>query len=66
MSIQLNIHWIIKQDVNKCNLSKISEVITKVKEVWSGLDQIKVKYVIVNILIKLSKCIEVKRQWIDY
>ena len=34
-----NVWGIVKQQLNKCDLSKISEVIAKVKEIWSELDQ---------------------------
>ena len=34
-----NVWGIVKQQVNKCDLSKISEVKAKVKEIWSELDQ---------------------------
>ena len=61
-----NIWGIIKQEVNKCNLSKISEVISKVKEVWSELDQSKVEHAIENMPIRLSKCIDAEGDWIDY
>ena len=57
---------IIKQEVNKCNLSKISEVILKVKEVWSELDQSKVEHSIENLPIRLSKYIDDEGDWIDY
>ena len=33
-----NVWGIVKQQVGKCDLSKISEVIAKVKEIWSELD----------------------------
>ena len=34
-----NVWGIMKQQVNKIDLLKISEVIAKVKEIWSELDQ---------------------------
>ena len=34
-----NVWGIVKQQIKKCDLSKISEVIAKVKEIWSELDQ---------------------------
>ena len=45
----------MKQQVNKCDLSKISEVITKVKEIWSELDQEVIENVIQNMPIRLNK-----------
>ena len=45
----------MKQQVNKCDLSKISEVIAKVKEIWSELDQEVIENVIQNIRIRLNK-----------
>ena len=57
---------IVKQQVNKCDSSKISEVIAKVKEIWSELDQEVMEYVIKNIPIRLNKWIESEGDWIDY
>ena len=53
-----NFWGIVKQQVNKCDLSKISEVIAKVKEIWSELDQEVIKNVIKNMPIRLNKWIE--------
>ena len=50
-----NVWGIVKQQVNKCDLSKISEVIAKVKEIWSELDQEVIENVIQNMPIKLNK-----------
>ena len=53
---QIENFWgIVKQQVNKCDLSEISEVIAKVKEIWSELDQEVIKNVIKNMPIRLNK-----------
>ena len=57
---------IVKQQVSKCNLSKISKIIAKVKEIWSKLDQEVIKNVIQNMPIRLNKWIEPEGDWIDY
>ena len=57
---------IIKHEVNKCSLSKISEVITKyekyIKWTWSK----KNRNAIIDISLRISKCIEVEKDWIYY
>ena len=50
-----NVWGIVKQQVNKCDLSKISKVIAKVKEIWSELDQEVIEKVIQNMPIILNK-----------
>ena len=50
-----NVWGIVKQQVNKCDLSKISEVIAKVKEIWSELDLKVIENVIQNMPIRLNK-----------
>ena len=49
-----NVWGILKQQVNKCDLSKISEVIAKVKEIWSELDKEVIENVIQNMPIRLN------------
>ena len=49
-----NVWGIVKQQVNKCDLSKFSEVIAKVNEIWSELDQEVIKNVIQNMPIRLN------------
>ena len=61
-----NVWGIVKQQVNKCNLSKISEVIAKVKEIWSELDQEVIENVFQNMSIRLNKLIESEGDRIDY
>ena len=61
-----NVWGIVKQQVNKCDLSKISEVIAKVKEIWSESDQEVIENVIQNMPIRLNKWIESEGDWIDY
>ena len=48
-----NVWRIVKQQVNKCDLLNISEVIAKVKEIWSELDQEVIENVIQNTPIRL-------------
>ena len=52
--------------LNKCDLSKISEVIAKLKEIWSELEQEVIENVIQNMPIRLNKWIESEGDWIDY
>ena len=50
-----NVWGIVKLQVNKYDLSKISEVIAKVKEILSELDQEVIENVIQNMPIRLNK-----------
>ena len=50
-----NVWRIVKQQVNKRDLPKISEVIAKVKEIWSEFDQEVIENVIQNMQIRLNK-----------
>ena len=57
---------IVKQEVNKYDLLKISDVIAKVKTVWSEIDQEMIKHCIENMSIRLNKSIEASGDWINY
>ena len=61
-----NIWGIVKQEVNKYDLLKISDVIAKVKTVWSEIDQEMIKHCIENMPIRLNKWIESSGDWINY
>ena len=61
-----NIWGIVKQEVNKYDLLKISDVIAKVKTVWSEIDQEMIKHCIENMPIRLNKWIEASGDWINY
>ena len=56
-----NVWVIVKQQVNKCDLSRISEVISKVKEIWSELDLEAIENAIQYMPIRLNKWI--KTEW---
>ena len=57
---------IVKQEVNKYDLLKISDVIAKVKTVWSEIDHEMIKHCIENMPIRLNKWIEASGDWINY
>ena len=51
---------------NKYDLLIISDVIAKVKTVWSAIDQEMIKHCIENMPIRLNKWIEANGDWINY
>ena len=57
-----NVWGIVKQQIKKWDLSKISEVIAKVKEIWSELDQEVIENVIQNMPFRLNKMNWVRRK----